>query len=175
MRRVAVLGAVWLFAGGLTDAVRSDPHCAELQIRLEAVPSGISTVSCARGFAGTESVDARGPRTIFVVAHHAAGGNAYVVRTPVQQIVYRMITFAAITAWGASSEIDDFDVRRFTATRSEVELPMACFGFVRYSGHVAQINGYRHVVAGFHCDLAGSEASDSRIDELIGGIEADFW
>lgn len=163
-----------LIATGRAQAQGAD--CAALKIRLSGIPEAAGA-RCARdGNASYESIGASGPQSVFVIAHQAAGGD-YLVRLRVTVLLstMKLPQSARIERSGDPFEIENFDVVRYRETMNGMSTPAACFIFVQYAGHVAQSTGYRHVVYGNYCDLAGREADDARIGQLLGAIDADFW
>jgi hypothetical protein len=173
--RACVLAAVVLLATGTAQAA----DCAALKIRLSGIPEAAGASCSGGGNASYEAIDASGPQAVFVITHQSVIGTGgdYLVRLRVTELLGQMTSPQSmkVERSGEPFEIEDFDVIRYRQTMNGVETPAACFIFMQYAGHVAQSTGYRHVVYGNYCDLAGKEPDDARIGQLLGAIDADFW
>ena len=64
-------------------------------------------------------------------------------------------------------------VTRFRGWLAEqLALPLSCFGFSRFTGHVARTTGFREY--GFYCALQPDEISNSDVRRLIGALKFSF-
>jgi hypothetical protein len=173
-------GLCWLL--GLSPAAALGvTDCNSLDIHVAASVAG-STVECRRGSKGggdngnatMEIVEARPPLSVLVVTHVAAGVHTYIERTGLELYISRIARFEKTDGWTLAPARQRFLVSRFTAVFKAGAPSVSCFAFGRYEGHVAQSSGYRHFVAGWYCDVLGTEVPDARIDEVLGAITDDF-
>jgi hypothetical protein len=180
MRAVLATAGVLLLS---SEAGSSGPaECAELSVRIEGLPQPLSMECGTRGIGGggdqgsgtSEFIQAIGVDFVFVVTHAAAGHHTYFLRLGVKDVVENYRAFDTTDGWGDETESGEFAVRRFEAGLAGSGARAACFGFTRFSGHVARTTGYRHHLSGFYCDLAGSPPTDGRIDEMMNSVKYDF-
>lgn len=156
--------------------------CEQLSIRIVGLPEAGLAQCEVGGFGGggdqgqgsSELIQAIGADSFFVVSHAYVGHHTYLQRRGVKDMIDGVSAFSTFGSWGEETKSGDFDVRRFDAKLADGGQQAACFGFSRYSGHVAGTTGYRHHIAGFYCDLAGQAPSDARVAELMNSLEYDF-
>jgi len=149
--------------------------CSQLSVRLEGIPEAANARCDGDENGSLETIDASGPAMVFFIRHQFTEGGTYFWRLKAAEIIKRLPESGRAESQGEEFVVENFNVMRYRATTSGRESPAACFAFAAYAGHVDHSTGYRHSVVGIYCDLAGSEATDARIRELLGGIEADFW
>jgi len=83
--------------------------------------------------------------------------------------------FAKIEDWAAAPGGNQFVVARFRGRLTgKPDLPLACFGFSRFTGHVSHSTGYRHVVYGFYCTALAGEVADADVHRLIDAMKFTF-
>jgi hypothetical protein len=161
-------------------AAQSDAGCAALTLTVVGIPEAASAQCSVRTLGGgdgkgtNEFIKMTGSAAIFVVSHTYVGLRTYVIRRGIKDFIDEITFFEKTEAWGDETESLDFDVRRFDAKIRGDDHRLTCFGFSRYSGHVANSGGYRHHIDGFYCDLVARDIAADRIDELMGSIKYDF-
>lgn len=162
-------------------AALSAEECDQIDLRFKGLP-GAPSARCDTGGLGgggdqgsgtTETIQVIGSRFVLLVSHAAVGHRTYLGRLTVREMLRNSRAFASIDDWGEEAESGEFSVRRFNGKFSD-GARTACFGFARYSGHVARTTGYRHLINGFYCDIDESPPSDSRIGEVLGSLEYSF-
>ena len=166
--------ATMLVADGARAQLALVTDCAKLSIRLVGIPEAAGMRCNGDEDQRDESIDASGPEREFVIRHQGTLPRYFLVREEATNLVAKLVESNVAAEPGEPFEVEDFDVVRYRAVASEAERP-ACFYFLNYAGHVAHTTGYRHAIIGYYCDNTGKEASDQRIGELLGAIEADFW
>lgn len=157
----------------------SAQECDELDLRFKGLPG--ATVSCeVHGIGGdgdssatSEMIQVFGSRFVLIVSHASAGHRTYLIRLTVKELMRNSRAFASIDEWGDEAESGEFYVRRFNGKFFD-GARTACFGFARYSGHVARTTGYRHLIRGFYCDIDEVAPTDGRISEVLGSLEYSF-
>ena len=155
--------------------------CASLDIELEA-SAEFTKVECDQGsFAGggpsrtEEVIGAQGSTSLFVIRHAVAGERTYFERRDTRALLEGAPPFAKTENWAAAPGGNQFMVTRFRGWLAEqLALPLSCFGFSRFTGHVASTAGFRHIVYGFYCALQPDEISDSDVRRLIGILKFSF-
>jgi hypothetical protein len=159
----------------------SAEECDEFELRFKGL-QGAPAASCDTGGIGgggdqgsgtTETIQVIGSRFVFVASHAEVGHRTYLRRLTVKEMLRNWRAFASIDDWGDEMESGEFSVRRFNGKFSD-GARTACFGFARYSGHVARTTGYRHLINGFYCDIDEVPPTDSRIGEVLGSLEYSF-
>jgi hypothetical protein len=175
---------------GLLSAVVSWPsaatalsteECDGFDLRFNGL-SGAPAARCDTGGIGgggdqgsgtTETIQVIGARFVLVASHAAVGHRTYLRRLTVKELLRNFSAFSSIDNWGEESENGDFSVHRFSGKFFD-GARTACFGFVRYSGHVPSTTGYRHLINGFYCDMDEVPPTDGRIAEVLGSLEYSF-
>jgi hypothetical protein len=78
-------------------------------------------------------------------------------------------------SWEKAGNSNGFTIDRFFADFESTRVP--CFGFARFGGHLSGTTGYQQRVVGVYCELISSDhpVTDTRIDEMTGKIDADFF
>lgn len=155
--------------------------CGTLDIALAAQPD-LKNVECDAGSFRhgevshmAEAISASGPASLFVIHHLESGVRTYFNRLDTRRLLEDLGEFASIDKWGAGPGGNSFMVARFKgALRDMKGHPLSCFGFSRFTGHVASTSGYRHIVYGFYCSDQSGDVSDSDIRRLIGALSFDF-
>jgi hypothetical protein len=178
--------ALLLAAGAVLPPIESQAglsagECAGLSIQVEDVPQAISTECGSRNIGGggdqgsgkRDVVQVLGPAFVFVVSHASVGHRTYLVRLGVRDVILNYPVFEATDGWGDEVKRGAFTIRRFEAKLAG-GLEAACFGFTRFSGHVAGTTGYRHLISGYYCDFAGSPPTEARIDDILSRVRYDF-
>lgn len=163
------------------SAPRAETDCDSLDIAIEP-SAGFSKLSCDSGsFVGggpshtAEVIVARDPASFFVVRHAVAGVRTYFTRMDTRALLDQPSTFARIEDWAAAPGGNGFAVARFKGRMSGTsDLPLACFGFSRFSGHVASTTGFRHLLYGFYCTALDDQVSDADVRRLIDAITFSF-
>ena len=185
MKRLRV-GVLLAIIGVLLDArpasALSAGECAGLSIHVKNLPEANSAQCGSENFGGggdqgsgrDEFIQIMGAESIFVVSHAAAASRTYMKRLGVKDVIGNYGIFTTTDSWGEETESSDFAVRRFDAKLAGSGAKVVCFGFVRFSGHVARSTGYRHLISGYACNFTSTPPTDSRIDELVGSIDYDF-
>jgi hypothetical protein len=164
---------LWLSPAYALQATR-DSDCDSFAVHL-AASAPFWDIQCD-GDGSHEFIQAFGEHeSILVVSHDMAGHRHYLVRVQPKDITTWLDSFGTIKEWSDGTASHGFSVGTFRGVlKKEPDSSVACFTFVRYSGHVPQTTGYRHAVWGFYCDAGPATVPDSRIDELLGSIESDF-
>jgi hypothetical protein len=163
------------------SAPRAETDCASLDIAIEA-PADFSEFTCDSGsFTGggpsrtEESMVASGPASLFVVRHAVAGIHTYFNRLDTRVFIDDGTTFERIEDWAAAPGGNRFIVARFKGwLAGKPDLPLACFGFSRFTGHVAHSTGFRHLLFGFYCTALLEDVADAEVRRLIEAIKFDF-
>jgi len=163
------------------SAPQAKTDCASLGIELEA-SAEFTKVECDQGsFAGggpsrtEEVIGAQSSTSLFVIHHAAAGVLTYFERRDTRTLLEGAPPFAKTENWAAAPGGNQFIVTRFRGWLAEQPaLPLSCFGFSRFTGHVARSTGFRHIVYGFYCVLQPDEISDSDVRRLIGALKFSF-
>jgi hypothetical protein len=163
------------------SAPRAETDCASLDITIE--PSAeFPDIKCDSGsFAGggpsriEEGIVASGAGSLFVVRHAVAGVRTYFNRFDTRVFIDAGSTFAKIEGWTAAPGGNQFAVARFKGRLTgKPDLPLACFAFSRFTGHVSHSSGYRHVVYGFYCTALAEEVPDADVHRLIDAVKFTF-
>jgi hypothetical protein len=163
------------------STVQAETDCASLDIALE--PSAeLPDVKCDSGSfmhggpsRTEEGIVATGGEAVFVIRHAAAGVRTYFERRDTRVFIDRGAAFAKIEEWTAAPGGNQYMVARFKGWLSgQPALPLSCFGFSRYTGHVAQTTGFRHIVYGFYCVAQSEQVSDADLHRLIDAVKFDF-
>jgi hypothetical protein len=163
-------------------AALSAGECTELSIRVKDLPEASSARCGSQNFGGggdqgsgkDEFIQIMGVDSIAVVSHAAAGTRTYMKRLGVKDVIGNYHIFERTEDWGEETESSNFSVRRFTATLTGSGTKVACFGFIRFTGHVAGATGYRHLISGYSCNFSTTPPTDARIDKLVRSIDYDF-
>jgi hypothetical protein len=173
--RISISAAAIIFAAARADAqFVFVTDCTKLSIRLDGIPEAAGARCSGDDDRRNETIDASTDGSTFVIRHQGSLPGHYLIREEVTGLVRKMVVSGDAEDAGEPFEVEDFDVVRYRATDKRTHKPTACFHFLSYAGHVAGTTGYRHAIIGFHCSDIGSEASDERIAELLGAIDADF-
>jgi len=185
MKRLLV-GALLAIVGVALQAERASAasagECAGLSVHVKELPEASSAQCGSQNFGGggdqgsgkDEFIQIMGADSIFVVSHAAAAGRTYMKRLGVKDVIGNYHIFESTDNWGEETESNDFAVRRFNAKLARSGTKVVCFGFVHFTGHVAGTTGYRHLISGYSCNFSSTPPTDSRIDQLVGGIAYDF-
>ena len=163
------------------SAPRAETDCASLDIAIES-SAEFPDIKCDSGsFAGggpshtAEGIVASDAASFFVVRHAVAGVRTYFTRLETRALIDQGATFAKIEDWTAAPGGNGFAVARFKGRISGTsDLPLACFGFSRFSGHVASTTGFRHLVYGFYCTALADQIPDDDVRRLTGAIKFTF-
>lgn len=155
--------------------------CGSLDIELAPLPE-FTKVECDRGsFRGggpshTEEVIAASSSTsLFIIYHLQAGVRTYFERRDTKALLENLGDFATIENWSAAPGGDKFLVARFRGALTEMtDARLSCFGFSRFSGHVANSPGYRQFVYGFYCALQFDDVSDGDVRRLMAALKFHF-
>lgn len=182
MSRTATAGVVLTAALAIpTSSPQAKEDCASLDITLEAQPD-LRNVECDAGSFRhgevshmAEVISASGSASFYVIHHLESGVRTYFNRLDTRRLLDDLGEFATIDKWGAGPGGDGFMVARFKGTLEDAKnAPLSCFGFSRFSGHVASTSGYRHIVYGFYCSAQPGDVADADIRRLIGALTFDF-
>jgi hypothetical protein len=163
------------------SAPRAETDCESLDIALDPA-AGFSKLACDSGsFAGggpshtAEGIVASDAASFFVVRHAVAGVRTYFTRLETRALIDQGATFEKIEDWTAAPGGNGFAVARFKGRLTGTsDLPLACFGFSRFSGHVASTTGFRHLVYGFYCTALADQVPDDDVRRLTGSIKFTF-
>jgi hypothetical protein len=163
------------------SAPRAETDCASLDIAIES-SAGFSETRCDSGsFSGggpsrtEEGIVASGSGSLFVVRHAVAGVRTYFNRMDTRALVDAGSPFAKIEDWAAAPGGNQFVAARFKGwLTGKPGMPLACFAFSRFTGHVARSTGFRHVVYGFYCTALAEEVSDADVRRLIDAVKFSF-
>src|SRR5262249_17445099 len=112
------------------------------------------------------------PQSIFNIRHDSAGPRTYIIARDTRTLIEQV--FAKSENWSAAPGGNGFSVMRFKGWLKGVEVPLSCFGFTRFSGHVDRTTGYRHRLLGFYCADQGTEISDEETRRLINELKLHF-
>lgn len=160
---------------------RAETDCASLDIAIEPAAE-FSKVTCDSGsFSGggpsrtEEGIVASNSVSLFAVRHAVAGVRTYFSRTDTRVFIDNGSPFSKIEDWAAAPGGNQFMVARFNGRLTEKpDLPLACFAFSRFTGHVARTTGFRHVLYGFYCTALVEEVSDVEVRRLVDAIKFSF-
>jgi len=163
------------------SAARAETDCESLDIALDSA-AGLSKRSCDTGsFTGggpshtAEGIVASDGMSFFVIRHAVAGVRTYFTRLDTRALIDQGETFAKVEDWTAAPGGNGFAVARFKGRMTGTsDLPLACFGFSRFSGHVASTTGFRHLLYGFYCTALDDQVSDADVRRLIDAIKFSF-
>jgi hypothetical protein len=162
-------------------APAAETDCASLDIALE--PSAeFPKIACDSGSFGgggpsrtEEGVVATGAASLFVVRHAVAGVRTYFDRLDTRAFIDDGTVFARIEDWAAAPGGNQFVVARFKGSLAgQRDLPLGCFAFSRFTGHVDRTAGFRHLVYGFYCTAETEQISDADVRRLIAAIKFSF-
>ena len=104
-----------------------------------------------------------------------AGVRTYFNRMDTRALVDAGSPFAKIEDWAAAPGGNQFVAARFKGwLTGKPGMPLACFAFSRFTGHVARSTGFRHVVYGFYCTALAEEVSDADVRRLIDAVKFSF-
>jgi hypothetical protein len=162
-------------------AARAETDCSSLDIAIEA-SAELPDLKCDSGSfmhggpsQAEEVVVASGAQAFLVMHHVAAGVRTYFERRDTRALIDSGAAFAKIEDWAAAPGGNQFMVARFKGWLSgQPALPLSCFGFSRYTGHVAQTTGFRHIVYGFYCTAQAEQVSDADLHRRIDAVKFDF-
>ncbi len=163
------------------SAPQAGTDCGSLDIALET-SAEFPKVQCDSGsFAGggpsrtEEGIAASGAMSLFIIRHAVAGVRTYFERRDTRSFFEDATTFAKIENWAAAPGGNQFVVARFKGwLNGKPDLPLACFAFSRFTGHVARSTGFRHVVYGFYCTALAEQVSDAEVRRLISAVKFSF-
>ena len=163
------------------SAPRAEADCASLGIALDP-SAGFSETKCDSGnYSGggpshtAEGIVASGLASVFVVRHATAGVRTYFSRTDTRVLVDGDSPFAKIENWTSAPGGNQFTVARFKGwLTGKPDMPLGCFAFSRFTGHVASSSGFRHIVYGFYCSALADQISDTEVRRLIDAIKFSF-
>jgi hypothetical protein len=163
------------------SAPRAETDCASLDIAFES-GAEFSKFTCDSGSFGgggpsrtEEGIVASGSASLFVVRHAVAGVRTYFSRRDTRVFIDDGSTFAKIEDWAAAPGGNQFMAARFNGRLAgKPDLPLACFGFSRFTGHVPSTAGFRHIVYGFYCTALVEEVSDADVRRLVDAIKFSF-
>jgi hypothetical protein len=155
--------------------------CASLDIEFEA-SAEFTKVECDQGSFGgggpsetEEVIGAQSSTSLFVIHHAEAGVRTYFERRDTRGLLEGEPLFAKTENWAVAPGGNQFIVTRFKGwLAGQPALPLSCFGFSRFTAHVARSTGYRHIVYGFYCALQPDQISDSDVRRLIGALKLSF-
>lgn len=180
----AAVSALLLASGG-AGAVSRDAECDDLDVAVEPA-ADFRTIECKAGQTGyggetgwsnTESIEAQDALSVLFVYHSRAGVQTYLERVDPKTLFSDSIDIAVKGSWSATTVTDGYSIAKFFSVFEGETETVPCFAYSRYGGHVAGTGGYRHMVAGFYCELVPSDSpvSEARIEQMIGKIKADMF
>ncbi|HVR65277.1 MAG TPA: hypothetical protein VMT98_01455 [Verrucomicrobiae bacterium] len=180
----AAVSALLLASGG-AGAVSRDAECDDLDVAVEPA-ADFRTIDCKAGQTGyggetgwsnTESIEAQDALSVLFVYHSRAGVQTYLERVDPKTLFSDSIDIAVKGSWSATTVTDGYSIAKFFSVFEGETETVPCFAYSRYGGHVAGTGGYRHMVAGFYCELVPSDSpvSEARIEQMIGKIKADMF
>lgn len=163
------------------SAPRAKTDCSSLDVAL-AIATEFTSLECDEanvaggGPSHTAEVIIAGTSMSFFVIHHlVAGVRTYFERRDAKTLLEGTEVFANIENWGAAPGGDKFMVARFRGRLKEgPDMPLPCFGFSRFSGHISGTTGYRHLLFGFYCVVQADDISDAEVRRLTGAVRFDF-
>ena len=174
-----------LLASGGAGAVSRDAECDDLDVTVEPA-ADFRTIECKAGQTGyggetgwsnMETIEAQDALSVLLVYHSRAGVQTYLERVDPKSLFSDSIDIAVKGSWSATTVTDGYSIARFFSVFEGETETVPCFAYSRYGGHVAGTGGYRHMVAGFYCELVPSDSpvSEARIEQMIGKIKADMF
>ena len=179
----------WLLAGiavavGLavpTSPLWAKTDCASLDVELAPLAE-FTNVECDEAdfrhrdaSYSEELIGATSSTSVFFIHHLKAGVLTYFERRDTKTLLEGLGDFASMENWSAAPGGNKFLVARFRgalSNRADVEL--SCFGFSRFTGHVARSSGYRHLLYGFYCALQSDDISDADVRRLMAALKFEF-
>jgi hypothetical protein len=181
LRLCAAMAAFALVLLFPLSAPRAEVDCASLGIALDP-SAGFSETKCDSGsYSGggpshtVEGIVGSGLASIFVVRHATAGVRTYFNRMDTRVLIDSESPFAKIENWTSAPGGNQFAVARFKGwLTGKPDMPLGCFAFSRFTGHVANSSGFRHIVYGFYCSALDDAVSDTEVRRLIDAIKFTF-
>jgi len=163
------------------SAARAKTDCASLDIEFQA-SAEFTKVECDQGSFGggapsetEEVIGAQSSTSLFVIHHAEAGPRTYFDRRDTRTMLEGEQLLAKTENWAAAPGGNQFVVTRFRGwLAGQPDLSLSCFGFSRFTAHVANSTGYRHIMYGFYCALQPDDVSDADVRRLIGALKFDF-
>ena len=173
-----LIGFAVILAAPLS-APQAKTDCSSLEIELDA-SAEFTTVECDQAnrmggdiSASHEDINAGDSQSVFLVRHVTAGNRTYLIRSNPKTLVEP--AFANAENWATAPGGNGFAVMRFRGwLKNYPDLPLSCFAFARYSGHVDRTTGYRHSLSGFYCANQPNDISEAETRRLIGAIKHHF-
>jgi hypothetical protein len=163
------------------SAPLAETDCGSLDIALESSAEFPELKCDTSSFAGggpsqtEEGIVASGTGSLFVIRHVVAGVRTYFNRQDTRALVDIGGAFAKIENWTSAPGGNQFMVARFRGRLTgKPDLPLACFAFSRFTGHVARSSGFRHIVYGFYCTALAEDMSDDDVRRLIDAVKFSF-
>lgn len=174
-----------LLASCGAGAVSRDAECDDLDVTVEPA-ADFRTIECKAGQTGyggetgwsnMETIEAQDALSVLLVYHSRAGVQTYLERVDPKSLFSDSIDIAVKGSWSATTVTDGYSIAKFFSVFEGETETVPCFAYSRYGGHVAGTGGYRHMVAGFYCELVPSDSpvSEARIEQMIGKIKADMF
>jgi len=118
-------------------------------------------------------ISASNSHSVYAVRHEIAGSRTYIIQSDPKTALAS--SFSKSDDWAAAPGGNGFSVARFKGwLKGYPDLPLSCFGFVRYSGHVDRSTGYRHGLFGFYCDDQADGITDAETRRLIQALQLHF-
>jgi hypothetical protein len=181
----ALAAAAILLAGSGAGAVSRDAECDDLDVAVEPA-ADFRTIECKAGQSGyggetgwsnTETIEAHDALSVLLVYHSRAGVQTYLERVDPKALFGDSIDIAFKDSWSATTVTNGYSIAKFFSILEGDTEKVPCFAYSRYGGHVAGTGGYRHMVAGFYCELVPSDSpvSEARIEQMIDKIKADMF
>lgn len=163
------------------SAVQAETDCGSLDITFES-SAELPDVKCDSGSfmhggpsEAEEGIVAHGAEALFVIRHVVAGVRTYFERRDTRALIDSGAAFAKIEDWATAPGGNQFMVARFKGWLSgQPDLALSCFGFSRFTGHVARTTGFRHIVYGFYCASQAEQVSDADVHRLIDAVKFGF-
>jgi hypothetical protein len=161
--------------------VQAETDCGSLDIAIDS-SAELPDVKCDSGSfmhggpsQAEEVLVASGAQAVFVIHHVAAGVRTYFERQDTRALIDSGAAFVKIEDWTSAPGGNQFIVARFKGRLSgQPDLALSCFGFSRFSGHVAGTTGFRHIVYGFYCAAQAEQVSDADVHRLIDAVKFGF-
>jgi len=155
--------------------------CSSLDIEL-ASSAQFSNVECDTGGSrygdashSEEVITATSDSSLFVIQHYNAGVRTYFDRGDTRKMIEGSGAFSKTGQWATGPGGDRFMVMKFAGSlTNSPSLPLECFGFSRFTGHVAHSTGYRHIIFGFYCAAQPGAVPDAEVRRLLGDLTYDF-
>ncbi|MGH6932344.1 MAG: hypothetical protein ACREEE_07905 [Dongiaceae bacterium] len=176
-----IVGACLMASADRASAGMRDASCESLDVQVTGAAAA-GDIECRSGESGggdegkstDELLRVQGSLFVLVVLHVRAGVRTYINSIAAKDMIESFNSFDSTADWGSPKTTHDFTARPFKGVFAGASTTMPCVGFSRHVGRVPGTTGYRHGLWGFYCDFLGEAVADTKVEEILAGIEMDF-